>query len=266
MKLVILDDGHGKDTAGKRTPPIKDLNNRVIREWEFNSAIVEKLGNEICNSLDGNVEVAYSKLTVNNSIDTGIDIRVSNANSIANKWIAKGSNRSLSDVIFVSIHYNAAGSCAEFSTTCKGGIETLYHISSNEAKELAGFIQSNMIYNTKLIDRGIKTRTDLGVLNRTKMTAVLVECGFMDVYSEAMLMLDNTYHEKVVTSIVDGICEYFKISRNTSTSNSRWSDEEVKWALDSGIINNKDGLFDPVTKEVALVMMKRVFDLLSVRP
>ena len=47
MKLIALDDGHGMETAGKRTPSIAELNNRVIKENEFNRSVVAYLDKEL---------------------------------------------------------------------------------------------------------------------------------------------------------------------------------------------------------------------------
>ncbi len=38
MALVAISHGHELTTPGKRTPPIPELNNRVIKENEFNKA------------------------------------------------------------------------------------------------------------------------------------------------------------------------------------------------------------------------------------
>lgn len=46
MVYVALDDGHGINTAGKRTPYIAEMN-REIRENEFNSAVVDMLKEEL---------------------------------------------------------------------------------------------------------------------------------------------------------------------------------------------------------------------------
>ena len=47
MKLIALDAGHDLNTPGKRTPAIAELNNRVIKEYEFNSAVVKILDEEL---------------------------------------------------------------------------------------------------------------------------------------------------------------------------------------------------------------------------
>lgn len=46
-KLIALDDGHGMQTAGKRTPPIPELGGRVMLENEFNRAVVKFLDVEL---------------------------------------------------------------------------------------------------------------------------------------------------------------------------------------------------------------------------
>ena len=72
-------------------------------------------------------------------------------------------------------------------------------------------MQVELVKSTGLRDRGIKSRTDLAVLRRTKMPAILCECGFMDNLEEAKLMLDENYQWKVAESIGKGICNYLGV-------------------------------------------------------
>lgn len=266
-KLIILDDGHGQETAGKRTPPIEELNNRIIRENEFNRYIVRLLKNKL--EYIG-YSVKLSKGDESPLVDVPITTRYKNANTYCKEFIGD-KKVGLDSVIFISIHYNAAGSCSTFSTTCRGGIETLYHPSSDIGKKLASSINSSVVGQVGRIDRGIKARTDLGVLNGTDMVAVLVECGFMDVKEEALLMIDATYQNKVVDGIIEGINKYFGLSCttpniDTSLNNdkpSSWSEESVNWCIANSIINDTKGIRDIPNKETVCVMLHRLYKLLE---
>ena len=183
MKTIAIDNGHGKFTAGKRTPAFP--NGQQIREWEFNYPTAKKVGHLLKHN---GFKVIYVSDTEN---DTPLRTRTDRANS-------QGVD------LYVSIHYNALTG----RWGSQNGIETFYWKTSNEGKRLAKLIQSNLIQFTGLHDRGIKT-SNLHVLRETRMTSILVECGFMDNLKEANLMLDESYQWKCAKAIVKGICEYY---------------------------------------------------------
>ena len=186
MKVIAVDNGHGKNTAGRRTPPM--AGGKVVKEWEFNHPTAKKL--ERILQARGFKVVMVSDTTA----DTALSTRINRANN------ARAD-------LFVSIHYNAlAGVWGSH-----GGIETLYYPTSANGKRLAGMVQGKLINATGLRDRGIKPRGGLAVLKGTSMPAILVEAGFMDNRDEAKLMLDEGYQQKVTIAIADGICEYFGI-------------------------------------------------------
>ncbi len=100
----------------------------------------------------------------------------------------------------VSIHCNAATSAQA------NGVETLYYPSSQKSKKLAGYIQEELIASTKLRDRGIKKRSDLGFLEQTKTIAVLVECAFISNKREEQMLKNDD--ELFAKGIADGIIKY----------------------------------------------------------
>ncbi len=196
-KLIAIDNGHGKDTPGKRTPKI--LNSRVIHEWEFNFPTAKKLGKLLEHN---GFKVIYVSDT---SVDTPLSTRTSRANN---------ANADL----FISIHYNALA--GEFGS--HGGIETLYHPNSSNGKKLASLVQNELIKETGLRNRGIKARPGLAVLKNTQMPAIICECGFMDNLNEAKLMLDEDYQLKCARAITKGICRYYgKQFKDINTSNPK---------------------------------------------
>lgn len=184
MKIAI-DNGHGLYTAGKRTPPFPNTG-KVIHEWEFNHPTALKLADIL--RADGHEVLLVS----NTSSDTPLLTRA----SLANKW---GAN------LFVSIHYNAL--TGVWGT--HGGTETLYCLNSNNGKRAAGLVQAQLVKMLGWRDRGIVPRSDLTVLNRTVMPAILTEAGFMDNLTEASKMLDPNYQFKVAMAIANGINQYF---------------------------------------------------------
>lgn len=107
--------------------------------------------------------------------------------------IANNNNANL----FVSVHLNSGASSAS-------GIETLYKNSKNFAND----IQTEMIKATGARDRGLKYRSDLAVLNGTKMSASLVEVGFISNSAESSTLATNSYQDKLAASITKGIAKY----------------------------------------------------------
>ncbi|MEW8997888.1 MAG: N-acetylmuramoyl-L-alanine amidase [Thermoanaerobacter sp.] len=185
MAKVAIDNGHGLNTAGKRTPKFPD--GKQIREWEFNYPTARKLKEvlERCG--------LETILVSDTEEDTPLAVRVNRAND-ANADI------------FVSIHFNAFK--GEWGT--HGGVETHYYPTSEKGKRLAQLVQAELAKATGRRDRGIWA-SDFYVLRKTKMPAILCECGFMDNLEEAKLMLDENYQWTVAEAIGRGICAYLGV-------------------------------------------------------
>lgn len=99
--------------------------------------------------------------------------------------------------IFVSLHCNA------FNTVARG-TETLY--KSYNGQQLAELIQDQIINSINTVDRGIKKRDDLWVLNGTDAVAVLVEMAFID-NDEDLEILNNDL-DTIVRAIARGITDF----------------------------------------------------------
>lgn len=185
--LVAIDDGHGYETQGKRTPMFAD--GTTMKENEFNEAVTLKLKKYLENA---NIDVL---LVAPETTDVSLQTRVSRANS------AKAD-------IYVSIHANAYGS----GWNTANGFETLIFPNAGaKTVELAECIHNKCITATGLRNRGIKERPDLYVLRKTSMPAVLLECGFMTNQAEAELLRSDSYRNKVAEAIYEGIIDYFNI-------------------------------------------------------
>ena len=100
------------------------------------------------------------------------------------------------DAIFVCIHFNSAARVGA------NGIETYYYSINSAA--LAANIHRQVVSGTTSENRGI-CRRGYFVLRRTSIPAVLVECGFLTNPTEAQLVLDSTYRQRLADRIADGV-------------------------------------------------------------
>jgi len=106
---------------------------------------------------------------------------------IANDW---GAN------YFVSVHCNSNGPEA-----C--GIETLY--KTDRGRHVALPVHQALIVATGDRDRGLKQRTDLYVLNGTRMPAILVEVGFISHPATEANLADALYLGVLAEAIALGL-------------------------------------------------------------
>lgn len=155
----------------------------------------------------GGNEAQYAKINADNTaailkaagFQVVVDQDFYNAPKNANSWGAD---------IFVSIHSNAGGG---------HGTETLY--VSSGGKVLASHVQAGLLSYLPYQDRGLKLRTDLYVLNATKMYAALAEVVFHDCAkqsgyqghppSESDFLKSAEGQQKIANGLASGICSYF---------------------------------------------------------
>lgn len=109
---------------------------------------------------------------------------------------------------FISIHRNAAGS------SIASGVETLICNSKNGKYEMAKAINDRLV-NRGFKDRGVKLRTDLAVLNQTKMPALLIEVGFITNKLDNGLLDEKFY--SIVNDIARGIMSTLGLKFKTLT-------------------------------------------------
>lgn len=179
---IGIDDGHGYQTSGKRTPD-------GYKENIFNEKVKRYLIPEL--KRNGFNCVDCSPMTSDNSLQDRCN-RANNANVN----------------IFVSIHANAYG---EGSWNTADGVETYYYPGSTSGKKLATLVQSELLKGTKQDNRGVKS-ANFYVLRKTSMPAILVEAGFMTNKREAGLLKSASFQKETAKDICRGICKYFNKS------------------------------------------------------
>lgn len=97
---------------------------------------------------------------------------------------------------FVSLHRNSA------SSTSAKGVETLMYALSGNKQKMGTNINAKLAA-LGFTNRGNKVRTDLTVLSKTKMEALLVEVGFISNSGDNKLF--DSKFSNVAKAIADGI-------------------------------------------------------------
>ncbi len=171
---IFVDPGHG----GKDVGAI-GYNSQGLFEKDLNLDIGLKIR---CILIERGYEVMMSR-------DTDEYISLVDRVNKANNWGAD---------YFISVHCNAA------ENVLANGIETLYYPTSTNGKNLAQKAQTELIKQTGQTDRGIKPR-DLYVLRKTRMPAILPECGFMSNPIENQLLNQEQYRGKCARALCDAL-------------------------------------------------------------
>jgi N-acetylmuramoyl-L-alanine amidase len=218
---IMLDAGHGYNTPGKRSPD-------GMREYDFNR--------EVASEAKVLLE-KYKGIIVYYAHSDERDVPLKERTDKANRFGVD---------CYVSIHANAYG------TTWNNvrGIESfIYTTKPEEAFDLAEKVQKKLISVTGLPNRGVKT-ADFHVLRETKMTAILIECGFMTNREDCKLLRSAEYRKTCAEAIVQGIKE--KYSLQLAHSSAADKTNERLYRVQIGAFSQKknaDALAEKLRKE-----------------
>ena len=114
-------------------------------------------------------------------------------------YVVDEANNSKAD-LFISIH------CNSYSSPEPQGTETLVYEKGGRSEILAEYIQYQIISELGTVDRGVKERPRLYVLNRTNMPAVLVELAFISNEDDVQMLIDNK--EEFAAAIARAVTDY----------------------------------------------------------
>ena len=225
--LIACDDGHGMETAGKRTPALPydiKFNGRirkkgeVIHENEFNECIMKKF-------IEGCKRVGINTFEVAPTTkDTSLKARV----NLANQKNAK---------LYISFHANALGS--KWQTKAYGLVVIKHAICSSTTNKLAQNVYKYLStgvdwYSNGGTKYGVRKDQDISgcslyVLKNTKMPAILCEYGFMDNIEDVKRMCTDKFIKDCAENTLKGVCETLGVkyvapvtSNSNSTNSSKW--------------------------------------------
>jgi len=109
------------------------------------------------------------------------------------------------EAVFVSIHLN------KFTTSAAKGSQIFYSPNKESSKQLSDCIQNSIVgllqpENTRV---NKKATSSTYLLHNAKITAVLVECGFLSNKTELELLKQTDYQKKMAFCIYCGINDFF---------------------------------------------------------
>lgn len=177
--VVTLDAGHGGYDSGAVGPS-------GLYEKNVNLAVALKLGKIL---EQNGIDVVYTRTSDNVSWPANVGEDLQARCDISD---AAGSN------YFVSIHANSSVSSGA------RGMETYYYSQNLEGKQLAQSIQTELINETGLLDRGVLT-ANFYVIKNTAAPSVLVEVGFISNPTEEALLGSEAFQDKLAEAISQGI-------------------------------------------------------------
>jgi len=100
------------------------------------------------------------------------------------------------NAIFVCVHFNSA------PRSGANGIETYFY--SRDSLALASAIHYNVVRGASSPNRGVRRRGYF-VLRKTRIPAVLVECGFLTNAWEARNIQNSAYRDRLAENIAAGV-------------------------------------------------------------
>lgn len=211
---ILIDNGHGENTRGKRSP------DGVLVEYQYTREIAEAVKRELC------MRGYDAERIVRESLDVPLSERVRRVN----EWC---SELGAANVLLVSIHCNAAGNGEEWmeargwsAYTCKGKTKSdkladaLYAaaernfcsdgVAAYGGDDSLAATVSQLTVRRDMSDGDADWEENFYMLKHTRCAAVLTENFFMDNPDDMAYLLSREGREAVVRTHVEGIVNYVK--------------------------------------------------------
>ena len=194
---ILIDNGHGQETAGKRSP-----DGRLL-EWSYNREIARR----VVDALQS--EHFYASLLVPEDEDIPLAERCKRVNRVCSELGRR-------NVCLISIHVNAAGQGNKGYNATGWGCYTSK--GQTEGDKLATCLCAAALQ----ILPGHRMRFDYSdgdpdqeanftILHKTACAACLTENGFMDCKESLEFLLTDEGKQAIVDLHVQGIKEYVKL-------------------------------------------------------
>lgn len=203
---IAVDCGHGKDTPGKRTPPLPfdiDIDKDGVVDLKKGEQMQEHqadvgVGKRLADALERCGFTVYRSAHG----DYDVPLTTRQANIKAQKCDYS-----------ISIHFNAIGDGRTFNST--EGIGIYYYkdpAKAGDSKKMAAAILKYAAGGTPQKNFGVNGQNEYAMCNTyllgTKASA-LIECAFMTNKREVTEMMANVdYWEETAEEICQGFCEY----------------------------------------------------------
>lgn len=189
-----MDNGHGNNTAGKRSP------DGTLLEYQYTRNMAKSVFNTL-KALGYNVELLVPEI-----YDVPLSERVRRVNQYCNDYGA-------SNVVVVSIHINAAGNGTQWLSS-RG-----FSVYTSKGKTKSDELATIMCEEAEKSHIDFKIRRDFSdgdpdweenftILTKTKCPAVLSENFFMDNKEDVNFLLSQTGKDVVKNIHINSIIRY----------------------------------------------------------
>lgn len=192
---ILIDNGHGEETPGKRSP------DGLFREYKYARQIAE----EVVKQLQAKGYDAQRIVTEDN--DVSLAERCKRVNAICDK-VGAG------NVILVSVHVDAAGNgqwmnASGWSAFTSRG-QTKADVLADSLYDAAKKILAGKKIRTDFSDKDPDFEAGFYILKHTKCPAVLTENFFQDNKDDVSWLLSLEGKSAIVKVHVEGIINYIK--------------------------------------------------------
>ena len=193
---ILIDNGHGVETPGKRSP------DGTFREYQW----CREVANMVCDLLQA--EGYKAKLLVPEKTDISLNERCKRANKYDKK-----------DTLLVSIHNNAAGNGQKWAKARGWAVYTTRGITAADRLAEALYQRARQAFKSPLTVRtysneqyGHDFEADFKILLRSYCPAVLIEHFFMDNKDDVEYLKTAKAKATCAEVIVAGIKDYLRCS------------------------------------------------------
>ena len=199
---VLLDNGHAKSTAGKRSPLLDDGSR--FYEWEFNRDVVKRIAKQL-----DKLKIKYHILVPEDDKDIALTTRANRANEYCKKY---GKNKCL----FISVHSNAYGKGDKWEDPGRWSVWTTVGVTkSDEYGKIFYKVAEEMLapYGFGCRDGKVQGNGNAGpdyesnftVIYKTMCPAILTENLFYTNKKECEWLMTDTGRQVIADIHVEGI-------------------------------------------------------------
>lgn len=201
--VVLLDNGHGKNTPGKRSPKLE--NGKQLFEWSYVREIVDGIAKKL--QEEGiNYYLVHPEYDEIGSQSNDLIIRTTRANAYHNKAKKEGKT-----TVFISVHVNASGISNGWNKA-SGWTVHIANQCSDKSLKLAQLLYAEAeklgLKGNRSVPKEHAWRNDFWVVRKTNMPAVLTENLFMDNKEEVEYLLSEEGKKTIINLHVEGIKRY----------------------------------------------------------
>lgn len=195
--VVIIDNGHGKNTPGKCAP------DKSLFEWEWTREIAAML----CMRLYG-INTIQTVILVPEEHDVSLKERVRRVNTIVHDAKIAGKQ-----VLLISIHINAAG-CGGTWKNASGWSVWVSNNASDKSKQFAQIAYSESLSlglkGNRVVPKEQYWSSNFYILKNTLCPAVLTENMFMDNQEDVQFLNSEKGKEMIVQLHYNAILKYIE--------------------------------------------------------